>query len=61
MKNMIKLKNENLEKELKRHETDGRRDAVNPECLNSKTSQEDSEGTRKMLNNTTDFCIKEVK
>ena len=61
MKNMMKLKNENWEKELKRHEADGLRDEVNPGRLNSKTSQEDSEDTSKMLNNTTDFCIKEVK
>ena len=54
MKNMMKLKNENFEKELKRH-------AAGPECLNSKTSHEDSEDTSKMLNNTADFCIKEVK
>ena len=61
MKNMMKLKNENLGRELKRPKVDWQRDALNPECLNSKASQEDSEDTSKMLNNTTDFCIKEVK
>ena len=61
MKNMMKLKNENWEKELKRHECDWQRDALNPECLNSKAKKEDADFTSKMLNNTTYFCIKEVK
>ena len=61
MKNMMKSKNENWEKELKRPEVEVKRDSVNPEFLNSKTSQEDSEYTSKTLNNTTDFCIKEMK
>ena len=54
MKNMMKLKNENFEKELKLH-------AADPEFLNSKAKKEDADGTSKILNNTTDFCIKEVK